>query len=111
MGKALNSLDVPVVKGTSGILVVPEKEAQREEEYNCIRCGKCMDACPMGLEPYLLKQLAQLGRYEECEENAIMDCMECGSCSFTCPARVPLLDYIRLGKTEVNQIIRNRKDK
>ena len=111
MGKALNSLDVPVVKGTSGILIIPEKEAHRATEFNCIRCGKCVDACPMGLEPYLLKQLAQLERYEDCEENAIMDCMECGSCSFTCPARVPLLDYIRLGKTNVNQIIRNRKDK
>lgn len=111
MGKALNSLDVPVVKGTSGILVIPEIEAYRAEEFNCIRCGKCVDACPMGLEPYLLKQLAQFERYEECEENAIMDCMECGSCSFTCPARVPLLDYIRLGKTNVNQIIRKRKDK
>jgi len=111
MGKALSSLDVPVVKGTSGILVIPEKDAYRDEEFNCIRCGKCVDVCPMGLEPYLLKQLAQLERYEECEDNAIMDCMECGSCSFTCPARVPLLDYIRLGKTNVNQIIRNRKDK
>ncbi|MCF8336077.1 MAG: electron transport complex subunit RsxC [Bacteroidales bacterium] len=111
MGKALNSLDVPVVKGTSGILVIPEREAHRAEEFNCIRCGKCVDVCPMGLEPYLLKQLARLERYEECEENAIMDCMECGSCSFTCPARVPLLDYIRFGKTNVSQLIRNRKQK
>jgi electron transport complex protein RnfC len=92
-------------------LIIPGKKARRQKEVNCIRCGKCVDACPMGLEPYLLKQLSQLERYEECEVNAIMDCIECGSCSFTCPANLPLLDYIKLGKTELNKIIRNRKDK
>jgi electron transport complex protein RnfC len=111
MGKALKSLDTPVVKGTSGILVIPEKEAKRDPEVHCIRCGKCVDVCPMGLEPYLLKQLAQMERYEELEDNAVLDCMECGSCSYTCPARLPLLDYIRLGKIHVNQIISNRKQK
>ena len=111
MGKALKSLDTPIVKGTSGILVIPQKEAKRDAEMHCIRCSKCVTACPMGLEPYLLKQLAQTERYDELEENAVLDCMECGSCSFTCPAHVPLLDYIRLGKSHVNQIIRKRKDK
>jgi len=111
MGKALKTLDAPVVKGTSGILVIPEKQARREAEAHCIRCARCVDACPMGLEPYLLKPLAEMERYEELEENAVLDCMECGSCSFTCPARLPLLDYIRLGKSHVNQIIRNRKQK
>lgn len=111
MGKALKSLDTPIVKGTSGILVIPEKGAKRDPEMHCIRCSKCVTACPMGLEPYLLKQLAQTERYDELEENAVLDCMECGSCSFTCPAHVPLLDYIRLGKSHVNQIIRKRKDK
>jgi electron transport complex protein RnfC len=109
MGKALNSLEVPVVKGSSGILVIPEKEAKRPNEQNCIRCAKCVSACPMGLEPYLLKQLAQLERFEELEKNDAMDCMECGSCGFECPAGIPLLDYIRYGKVNVSQIIRNRK--
>jgi len=111
MGKALNSLDVPVVKGTSGILVIPEKEAKREKEQNCIRCAKCVSVCPMGLEPFLLKQLAQLERFEDMEKNDLMDCMECGSCAFECPANLPLLDYIRYGKVNVSQIIRNRKQK
>ena len=111
MGKALNSLDVPVVKGTSGILVIPEKEAKRDKEQNCIRCAKCVSVCPMGLEPYLLKQLSQLERFEDLEKNDVMDCMECGSCAFECPANLPLLDYIRYGKVNVSQIIRNRKQK
>jgi len=111
MGKALQTLDVPVVKGTSGVLVIPRKEAKRVREMHCIRCSKCVSVCPMGLEPYLLKQLSQLERYEELEEEAALDCIECGSCSFTCPAHLPLLDYIRLGKSHVNQIIRNRKSK
>ena len=111
MGKALQSLDAPVVKGTSGVLVIPQKEAKRATDVHCIRCSKCISVCPMGLEPYLLKQLSQLERYEELEALAVMDCIECGSCSFTCPANLPLLDYIRLGKSHVNQIIRNRKSK
>lgn len=111
MGKALNSLDIPVVKGTSGILVIPEKDAKRDKEQNCIRCAKCVSVCPMGLEPYLLKQLAQLEKFEALEKNDVMDCMECGSCGFECPANIPLLDYIRYGKVNVSQIIRNRKQK
>ena len=111
MGKALQSLDAPVVKGTSGVLIIPQKEAKRAADVHCIRCSKCISVCPMGLEPYLLKQLSQQERYEELEALALMDCIECGSCSFTCPAHLPLLDYIRLGKSHVSQIIRNRKSK
>jgi len=109
MGKALKTLDAPVVKGTSGILVLPQKWAHREKELHCVRCAQCVDACPMGLEPYLLKQLAERERFEDLEKNSVLDCIECGSCSFTCPARLPLVEYIRYGKTNVNQIIRNRK--
>ncbi len=108
MGKALNSLDVPIVKGTSGILIMTRKESKRPEILNCIRCGKCITVCPMGLEPYLLAQLAENGNFETSEKEKIMDCMECGSCQFTCPSSRPLLDYVRLGKNKVGLIIRNR---
>lgn len=109
MGKALNSLDVPVVKGASGILIMPKELSQRKNEINCIRCAKCVSVCPQGLEPYLLNRLAQLEKNDKLETNGVMDCIECGSCAYTCPAGLPLLDYIRLGKTRVSQIIRSRK--
>ena len=111
MGKALNSIDVPVVKGTSGVLLFEEKEAKRVEPTNCIRCGKCITVCPMGLEPVLIAQYADLEMWENVEAERAMDCIECGSCQYTCPAGRPLLDYIRLGKFRVGQIIRNRSKK
>jgi Na+-translocating ferredoxin:NAD+ oxidoreductase subunit C len=111
MGKALNTADAPVVKGTSGLLVFGEKESKRVELKPCIRCGKCVQVCPMGLEPILLAQYSARGRWEEAEDNMVMDCMECGSCHYTCPSGRPLLDYIRLGKNKVGQIIRNRGKK
>ena len=109
MGKAMPLLTVPVTKGTSGIVVIPEKEAVRKSSMNCIRCTRCATACPMGLEPYYLMSLGEAKRWEEMEAARAMDCMECGSCSFTCPANRPLLDFIRIGKTNVNRIIRARK--
>ena len=109
MGKAIASMDVPVIKGSSGILLLPGKESVRGKIEPCIRCSKCVTACPMGLEPYLLMPLSQKNLFERLEEEKVMDCMECGSCSYTCPADRPLLDYIRLGKAQVGKIIRSRK--
>ena len=109
MGKALASLEVPVVKGSSGILLMPESESHRKPENSCIRCSKCTYVCPMGLEPFLLSKAAKVGRFDIAEEELVMDCIECGSCQYTCPASIPLLDYLRLGKTMVGAIIRNRK--
>ena len=111
MGKAISSLEVPVTKGCSGITIVPEEESKRKTVMNCIRCGKCTTVCPMGLEPYLLMTVSELARWEDVENNQVMDCIECGSCSFACPANRPLLDYIRLGKSNVSQIIRSRNKK
>jgi len=110
MGRAISSLDVPVVKGSSGILVIPDTEAKRPEVLNCVRCSKCVTVCPMGLEPYLLMSLAEREYFERMEKEKVMDCMECGSCSYTCPSSRPLLDYIRLGKGKVTQIMRARKN-
>ncbi|MCF8307966.1 MAG: electron transport complex subunit RsxC [Bacteroidales bacterium] len=108
MGKALTSLEAPIVKGTSGVIVFPEEEANRPPLKSCIRCGKCVAACPMGLEPLYLAQLSEKELWERAEENLIMDCIECGSCHYTCPSGRPLLDYIRVGKTNVGQMIKNR---
>jgi len=108
MGKALFSEEVPVVKGSSGILLMPEDESHRPDEGPCIRCSKCTQVCPMGLEPYLLSRYARIGRFEKVEEERVMDCIECGSCQYTCPANIPLLDYLRLGKNKVGAMIRAR---
>ena len=108
MGKALLSLDVPMTKGSSGLLIMNKKEARRTEPQPCIRCAKCVSACPMGLEPYLLSKLASMEEWETAEKNDIVSCIECGSCQFTCPSNRPLLDMIRVGKTTVMGIIRNR---
>ena len=109
MGKAISTLDVPVVKGSSGILLMDENEARRKELKPCIRCSKCMSVCPMGLEPYLLMTLSEKSLFERMESEKVLDCIECGSCSYTCPSSRPLLDYIRLGKAEVGKLIRARK--
>jgi len=111
MGKSINNIDAPVTKGTSGVILFPEKESMRGEvKPSCIRCGKCISACAMGLEPYLFIRLSQRRMFEKLETEKVLDCMECGSCNYVCPANLPLLDYIRLGKGEVNAIIRARKN-
>lgn len=108
MGKAVINGDVPVVKGTSGIVLFPKNESERVEITPCIRCAKCAFACPMNLEPYLLTALSEKGFFERAEQEHITDCMECGSCSYTCPAGRPVLDYIRLGKSTVIRMARER---
>jgi Na+-translocating ferredoxin:NAD+ oxidoreductase subunit C len=108
MGKALTSLDIPVTKGSSGILIIPNEIATRKPTQSCIRCAKCVSVCPMGLSPYLLMTLSQKAIWDRTEEEKVMDCIECGSCSYTCPSTRPLLDYIRLGKAKVGQIMRTR---
>lgn len=109
MGKSINNETIPVTKGTSGILILSESSASRPENYNCIRCGRCVEVCPMGLEPFQIKNMAMAKMYEELQKERVLDCIECGSCAYTCPAGEPLLDYIRLGKANLNKIIRAKK--
>jgi len=111
MGKALTSSEAPITKGTSGIVLVPLNESKRKEVLNCIRCAKCVDVCPAGLEPYLLMALGERDLFDKAEEEKAMYCIECGCCSFVCPSNRPLLDYIRLDKSVVMKNIRARADK
>lgn len=108
MGKAIANLDAATLKGSSSILYLSEASTKREAESACIRCGRCADACPMGLEPFLLKRLTVAHDLEGLEKNAVQDCIECGCCLYSCPANIPLLDLIRTSKTEVMGIIRAR---
>ena len=111
MGRALSNIAMPVMKGCSGITIMVGENAKRGVESPCIKCAKCVEACPMGLEPYLLSKQARKKAWDAMEANDITSCIECGCCQFTCPANIPLLDYVRLGKQTVMGIIRARNMK
>ena len=111
MGRALSNIAMPVMKGCSGITIMIGAAAGRGVESACIKCAKCVEACPMGLEPYLLSKQAKKKAWDAMEANDITSCIECGCCQFTCPANIPLLDYVRLGKQTVMGIIRARNMK
>lgn len=105
MGRAAENIDAPLTKGMSGVVFM--EQGHRPEVTPCVRCARCVDACPMGLEPYLISTLARVGDFERAAERGISDCIECGSCAYVCPSARPLTDYIRYGKV----IIRRNKKK
>ncbi len=108
MGRAVANMDACTVKGSSSLLYLSEGATKRSEPGNCIRCGRCADACPMGLEPFFLFKLAKVGDMDQLEANAVQDCISCGCCQFSCPAFLPLLDQINIAKGQVLGILKAR---
>ncbi len=103
MGVAQPNLDAPVVKGTTGIVVLAEGECKPVRSFPCIRCGYCLDSCPVFLNPQLLGSLALAGRYEEMEGAHLGDCMLCGCCSYVCPSNIPLSQLFKSARTELQR--------
>ncbi len=110
MGAAQISLDAPVIKTTSGILALTKKEARSRKESPCLRCGKCVDACPMNLMPNAIATAVKSGDAEKMEKLGALACMECGSCSYTCPSHRHLTESMRLAKAKVQNLMVSRKD-
>lgn len=109
MGTAQFDFSAPVMKATSGLLVLTDEEINAQEETNCLKCGKCIEVCALNLVPTNLARYSQLGMFDKAEENGVTVCMECGTCAYNCPANIPLVQWIRYGKQTVMKIQRERK--
>ncbi|MEX0974313.1 MAG: electron transport complex subunit RsxC [Bacillota bacterium] len=103
MGTSLRDLNVPVLKGTSGIVVLTKEQVKVDPVLPCLRCGRCVDACPMRLLPVWMAAYAENGYLDEAEKFRAMDCSECGSCAYSCPSKRPLVQSIRLAKAQINE--------
>ncbi|HOJ92777.1 MAG TPA: electron transport complex subunit RsxC [Dictyoglomaceae bacterium] len=101
MGVAIYNLETPIIKGTSGVVVFRKKDVKYYEPMTCVRCGRCVDVCPMGIIPTAIASYVEKEKIVEAEELGALDCIECGSCNYTCPSRRPLLQWIRMGKAEI----------
>ena len=101
MGFAMFDMNVPVVKGTTNILIFSDKDVGSWESQACIRCGRCVDVCPVGLVPRMIGLLSQKGRFEDAEEYFPLDCKECGCCAYACPAKIPLVQLIQFAKSDI----------
>lgn len=106
MGRAVSNTDSPSTKGLSGLVIVPEKDAARGEVGPCIRCAKCVDVCPMGLEPYLIAVRGIHHLWIEARDHGALSCLECGCCSYVCPSNRPILDFIKLSRQEIRKLPR-----
>ncbi len=109
MGLPLYTDTVPVIKGTSGILILPEEKTIWQETKECIRCAKCVDGCPMFLVPAEIYKFVRAGNFDLAEDWNVMNCIECGTCAYDCPSRIDLVHYFKYAKSEI--IIKRRKEK
>ena len=103
MGQAQANLDAPVIKGTTGVVVLEKNETREQRSWPCIHCGRCLEACPVFLNPSMLGDLARVGRYEEMSANHLADCMLCGSCAYVCPSNIPLAQLFQASKTALRR--------
>ena len=108
MGRSIDNLDAPLKKSNSGFVLIDADSAVRRPVEPCVRCARCVDVCPMGLEPYLISTLSRLQRFDEAKDESILNCVECGSCQYICPSSRPLLDFIRLGKGVARTLIKKK---
>jgi electron transport complex protein RnfC len=104
MGGAIANLDTPIVKGTTGVIVLAREQTRAEATYPCIHCGHCLDACPVFLNPSMLGDYARARRYEEMEAMNLADCMLCGSCSYVCPSNIPLAQMFQASKLALKRV-------
>jgi Na+-translocating ferredoxin:NAD+ oxidoreductase subunit C len=103
MGMAQAHLDTPILKGTTGVVVLTEADVRARRSYPCIHCGRCLEACPVFLDPQHLGALARTGRYDEMEAASLADCMLCGSCAYVCPSGIPLTQLFQLSKAALRR--------
>ena len=104
MGFAVSTLETPMIKGSSGLLLFDKKEAQREAECTCLRCGRCVDVCPMELVPSLIAHSVRYDDFEMADKYGVMDCIKCGSCAYVCPSHIKLIQWIDIGKIKVTEM-------
>ena len=112
MGMPIADLDAPILKGSSGILAFTSSETGRPREYPCIRCGRCLEACPYFLNPSRLARLGKARLFEQMRDDYhLMDCVECGACTFACPSAIPIVQHIRTAKDDLRQqSVRSQKN-
>lgn len=109
MGFAIPTLDAPMVKGSSGLVLFSKKEGHTLEEKTCLRCGRCVDVCPMNLFPSLIAQAVKAGDLTTADKAGMTDCMKCGSCAYVCPAHIRLVQWIDTGKIKLAELQRSTK--